>query len=341
MFLIIHTFIFTKCRSDAVMYAKHREIADFVRNNRTTRENMHPGKRVRWAGFDMDECIGSLMPVWPYCDYMLDHVPQQKRYSFLQEIATRLAAANAASRIWIIRPELDAVLKRLSEAQQRGEIVGCFILSNNASLRLVETVRLMLNIRVTKLTHNRNPLFLVGWHRTAPCRLRRTTKSWDMIQHCLKASGYPQITSKRDLLFYDDLSHLLQKEIPHYIQVPPYYYVTPHKRIHDVLQSMFAEFDLREPAVTATIREADGMEKQEILSDRELMQVPPPAESKREMDVFLAGLDMFLQDGAPSPPRSSSSSPPPRKRGYTRKLRSLTASAYTRRAARRGFGEKK
>jgi hypothetical protein len=154
-----------------------------------------------------------------------------------------------------------------------------------------------------------------------------------MIQHCLKASGYPQITSKRDLLFYDDLSHILQKEISHYIQVPPYYYVTPHKRIHDVLQSLFAEFDLKEPAVTATIREADGMEKQEILSDRELMQVPPPNDSKREMDVFLAGLEDFLQDGVPSPPRSQPSSP--RKRGHTRKLRSVGASAYTRRASRR------
>lgn len=294
----------------------------------------NPGKRVRWVGFDMDECIGSLMSVWPYCDYMLEHVPKEKRYAFLQEIAARLANANTASRIWIIRPELDAVLKRLGEAQQRREIVGCFILSNNASLRLVETVRLMMNIRTAKLTHSQRPLFLVGWHRTAPCRLRRTTKSWDMIQHCLKASGYPQITTRRDLLFYDDLSHVLQKEIPHYIQVPPYYYTTPHKRIHDVLQSLFAEFDLREPAITATIREADGMEKQEILSDRELVQSPPPTESKKEMDVFLTGLEGFLQDGAPSPTRSTSSSPTPRKRGHTRKLRSAGASAYTRRAPR-------
>ena len=297
-------------------------------------QNHNPGKRVRWVGFDMDECIGSLMSVWPYCDYMLDHVPRQKRYEFLQEIATRLANANAASRIWIIRPDLDVVLKRLCEAQQRGEIVGCFILSNNASLRLVETVRLMLNIRAAKLSSQRQPLFLVGWHRTAPCRLRRTTKSWDMIQHCLKASGYPQISSKRDLLFYDDLGHILQKEIPHYIQVPPYYYVTPHKRIYDVLQSLFSEFDLRDHSVAATVREADGMEKQEIHSDKDLMHTPPPLESKREMDVFLSGLELFLMDGAPSPPRSPTST---RKRGHTRKLRS-SASMYTRRASRGGGG---
>ena len=311
-------------------------------HNRST-----PGKRVRWVGFDMDECIGSLMPVWPYCDYLLDHLQRDRRYAFLEELANRLVAANAASRIWVLRPELDIILRRLVEAKQAGEIVGCFILSNNASLRLVEVARLMMNARARKLTGNQSPLFLVGWHRTAPCRLRRTTKSWDMIQHCLKASGYPQASSKRDLLFYDDLAHILGQEIPHYVQVPPYFYVTPHKRIYDAIQSLIADFDIPDKSVASAIREGDGMERQEVIGDREMSLTPPPTDSKKDIDIFINGLEAFLQNGHPTPP-STPGSPQgnvqggglfkksTRRRGHTRKIRHRGSGSYTRKATTGG-----
>ena len=182
---------------------------------------------IRWVGFDMDECLGSFMSLWAFCELIPKYIAPSERSAFLNALADRVLNS---SRLWVFRPGLDPLWRALAEAQSRGQIVGCFILSNNGSADLVELLRRMLNMKAR--THARTPggampLFLAAWNRYSSCRGGRRIKEFDQIQRCLASEGLPTMSRVQDLLFYDDLEHVLQRQIPHYVRVRPYFNSTP------------------------------------------------------------------------------------------------------------------
>lgn len=254
---------------------------------------------IRWVGFDMDECLGSFMPLWAYVDFLMKKLPKDKHESFQLDIAKRISDVNGV-RTWLFRPELDKLLIKLEQAYKERKIIGCFILSNNASERLVNTVRMALNYRIERLTGNRDAFFHVGWHRTAKCRGGKETKEFKGIQACLRSAHLPPLNDPDDLLFFDDLEHVLKKEIFHYVQVPPYYHVTPHKRVFEILQSIFTSYGISSETLKEVTDLADKMEADDLRTDREISLDPPTEKSRSEMSVFLEGLDRFLENRKPN-----------------------------------------
>jgi hypothetical protein len=247
-------------------------------------------RSARWVGFDVDECLGSFMPLWSYVQYL----PNAKADAMLTQIAQRLSDVNS---LWLFRPGLDSILAALLQAQKGGKITGCFLLSNNASARLIECIRRYLNDRAWKITTrlysaterpgNAKTLFWYGWHRTAACRNRSEVKSWETIQHCLKSVHAPLPTSHRDVLFFDDMSHKLQQEIPHYIQVPPYENVTPHALVFREIKGLFQN----EGIPTRDVYE-DG-ESYERQNESPTTLRPPKQDDSH---LFLEGIQQFLED---------------------------------------------
>jgi hypothetical protein len=99
----------------------------------------------------------------------------------------------------------------------------------------------------------------------------------------------PLPTSIRDLLFFDDMSHKLQQEIPHYIQVPPYEYVTPHALVFREIKGLF---------------QSEGIPTQDLYRDGDMYEreyaspdtLQPPKDD--DSALFLEGLQRFLEDSS-------------------------------------------
>jgi hypothetical protein len=249
---------------------------------------------IRWVGFDMDECIGSLISLWPYFDYMLTYISRSVRTELFKDMVKKISDANTASRIWIMRPELDKILTLLAQAQQEGKIYGCFVLSNNGSALLVQTAIEIMNYRAKQLTSTPYDLFIAGWYRNSPCRNNSMVKDFNTIQNCLKHEKLPTLASKDHLLFYDDLNHDLASEIQHYVRVPPYYNTTPSSLIFDTIQSVLSEYNVSSKIIDKSQTQANYVEEHDIRADKELVLNPPAQSAKMEMNVFVNGFMRFI-----------------------------------------------
>ncbi len=266
----------------------------------------------RWVGFDMDECLGSFMSLWPFCNVL----PQKAVFSletkiaYLSRIADRLAFSD---RVWLFRPELDPLLAALVQAKRKGIIQGCFILTNNGSAEITEVVRRMLNLRANVI--NTSPataasaataaktmseLFVVGWHRYTPCRKRTgsiLTKNLQCVQNCLADSGLPTLTDRQSLLYFDDFAdHVLSKEIPHYVTVKAYFHYTPISLVYNEIRGIIHEFKVPKGIVDGVLEAGHVQEEKDLKSDKELI-VYPPAENNTSFSL-LRHFAHFLQ-GSP------------------------------------------
>jgi hypothetical protein len=216
----------------------------------------------------------------------------QEQDRLLTRMAQRLSETRAH---WLFRPDLRHLLDALQRAEKQGAIAGCFILSNNGSARLVELVRRMLNCYTGSATDPTRGLFKAGWHRGARCRGGRTTKTWEQVVACLKSAGLPPPLHVRDLLFYDDLVHVMAKEIPHYVQVPPYFHVTPTALVFRDLKPVFQQEGISAERIAEVVKSAETAEEQDMAEDRQLKMRPPtPAETAGDMGVFMSGFQRFL-----------------------------------------------
>ena len=259
-------------------------------------------------GFDMDECLGSFMSLWPFCNVL----PQKAGFSldtkiaYLSRIADRLAFSD---RVWLFRPELDPLLAALVQAKRKEIIQGCFILTNNGSAEITEVVRRMLNLRANVI--NASPttaataktmseLFVVGWHRYTPCRKRTgsiLTKNLQCVQNCLADSGLPTLTDRQSLLYFDDFAdHVLSKEIPHYVTVKAYFHYTPISIVFNEIRGIIHEFKVPKAIVDGVLEAGHVQEEKDLKSDKELI-VYPPSESNTSFSL-LRHFAHFLQ-GSP------------------------------------------
>jgi len=196
-------------------------------------------REVRWVGFDMDECLGSVMPLYTILPKL------QSRDDFLRMFGL-LYESEITGRTWLFRPALFKALRLLWSAYDRGAIEGAFILSNNGSDILVKSVGLMLNYFIQRLLNlSEMPnAFQLGVHMGAPSRTQfGGIKSFEVVQHVLNTHDLPQCTSPDHLLFFDDMPHVMKSQITHYIQVPAYFNHTDVSILADVLAPLGEELD--------------------------------------------------------------------------------------------------
>lgn len=189
---------------------------------------------VRWVGFDMDECIGSVMPLFYFVESM--------DLADMLRIADALIVSEERGVTWLIRPALREILLLLGRTYFAKQIQGAFILSNNGSELLVNFMAVLLNRWIRYLFQlSEDPLvFVMGVSASSSVRLAlgdkmTYVKSFDVVQHCLGSYGFPPCSSPSDLLFFDDQPHVLANEIPHYCRVRAYHNQTPVWRVQEVL----------------------------------------------------------------------------------------------------------
>lgn len=258
----------------------------------------------------MDECVGSFMPLWPYCDFLLSELKEPQRQRFFVDLVDKIASLSFGESppLWLFRPELHKLLRKIVNAFLLGEIEGCFILSNNGSELLVETVKEILNRAASNMmsqsklttggTKRREKLFKVGWHRYSLCRKNSIVKSWSVIQHCLKVNDLPQLSEENrgraDILFFDDMNHELEKEIPNYVKVPPYFNYMPFQRVFEYLEPLFEQHNIAGNLKAEIRKIAESQERFDFMEDYMFHLRTPSPKVKQEINIFLEGFHRFL-----------------------------------------------
>ncbi len=238
-----------------------------------------------WVGFDMDECLGQFLSLWPFCELLTDRLPPSQRDSYLTLVAKRI---EESTQHWLLRPGINAILQTLVQAHNHQQIYGCFLLSNNGSQELVEVVRRVLNLRANRFGSH-GTLFLTGWSRNSPCRKGDLRKHLDEIQECLRSEQLPGV---QRLLFFDDMEHVLAKQIGgDYILVSPYTYYTPVDLVYHILTPVFQRLQISSQILQSISRRAKQMEQAD-LRDSDLHLSSPPA---AEWVEALQALRVFLQ----------------------------------------------
>lgn len=238
---------------------------------------------IRWVGFDMDECIGSVGPMYTF----LTTTQPAHPYEFL------LAETELLRNTWLFRPVMKKVLRVLWQAQKQEKIYGCFIYSNNGSQELVNFVRNTLNMMIKMLyklpdVPNMFQMAVSYYHVCRPDEV----KDYAGIVRCLKYHKLPPPTSTNDLLFFDDLQHALQNEIPHYVQVQPYWNRMPVDMLASAIGNVVG--------IELPIKAAQKQE-QEDLGHLDYVLEPQP-ENDYETDVaqWLGAIKEFLKKKRPS-----------------------------------------
>lgn len=198
---------------------------------------------VKWIGFDMDECIGSVMPLYTF----IAELPRAFRAAGEQDTAKMyntikncIYLSERAKQTWLLRPAMYDALEALYQAYKAGRFYGAFILSNNGSQKLVNFIAYYCNSYLWRRFHDYTypQIFKMAVSRHSPCRSPGSQdKTFDEVQRALTAHGQPLLTSPRDLMFFDDQEHILAGEIPHYVRVRPYYNYCKVDRVSGALAS--------------------------------------------------------------------------------------------------------
>jgi hypothetical protein len=184
---------------------------------------------VKWIGFDMDECIGSVMPLYTF----IAELPRAFQAAGIQDTAkiyntikNGVYLSERAKETWLLRPAMYDALEALYQAYKAGRFYGAFIFSNNCSQELVSFLAFYCNAYMWRRFYDYTypQIFKMAVSRDSPCRSPGSLdKTFDEVQRALAAHGQPLLTSSRDLMFFDDQEHILAGEIPYYVRVRPYY----------------------------------------------------------------------------------------------------------------------
>ena len=194
----------------------------------------------------MDECIGSIMPLYDILSNLPKLVSEgntsHSENHIKYEMMRILFDSEQARKTWLLSHAMFSALKHLYKAFQSNQIYGAFILSNNGSFDLVCFVACFLNYSVWRLFDTQpnypNIFKMAMWIDAPPRRKYGSIKNYEVIQACLKAEGLPECSSRNDLLFFDDISHPLQNEISNYVRVSPYLFQTEINTLIETLTPM-------------------------------------------------------------------------------------------------------
>ena len=253
--------------------------------------------RTRWVGFDMDECVSSVMPLFELAEYAYRIDNQRDRYMFYYHLAQIIYRSEDSGETWLIRPVMFSVLPILAEAQSKGDIQGAFMYSNNGSAALVTFIGFFFNvcIKLMKGLSYVPSLFQMAAWNGAPCRVPHgMVKSYESIQDCLEAMKLPQCSSRNDLLFFDDMTHQLKYETSFYATVPAYLNHTPVARVMNAvfpLRTWMGESDWS----IVTERMLNNQRNDFNRPDNTYVLRRQPSEAKQtDMLVFHSALKSFL-----------------------------------------------
>lgn len=266
----------------------------------------------------MDECVGSVMPLYAF----LAEFVNRDGPNVLPTMRALLIHSELSGKTWLLRPAMVHLLLRLFEAQKAKQIVGVFLFSNNGSGSLVTFIRYLLNGLVAFLTDDEEGenLILMSVHAHHESRPANYVKSYEVIQGSLAAHGLPTLASPHDLLFYDDMAHVLKDETPHYVQVRAYKNITPVPNLVEVFAffNNYLGTDVYESIVNMALR--DQTKDRSEYPDQ-VFQPPTLEETQTDFLQMDAALRHFLQS---KPPRKRPRMIPASPRKIKRKSRSPT-----------------
>lgn len=180
--------------------------------------------RIRYIGFDMDECVGHVHPLHPFTNEFMTR--EKADIATVNRAAASLAACERARRTGFLRPCIPDVMCAVYDAVKRGQIRSAFLFSNNSNHSLVEFVGLLLEtvVQQERGLAERPRLFEMVISYQSPERGEPTgIKDWASVTRSLAHHGLPLPTTTSDLLFFDDKTHALTPEIKHYTVVPAYH----------------------------------------------------------------------------------------------------------------------
>lgn len=242
----------------------------------------------------MDECLGSVMPLYTILPKL------RNRNDFLQMFGL-LYESEITGRTWLFRPAIFKALRLLWSAYDRDAIEGSFILSNNGSDILVKSVGLLMNYFIQRLLNlDEMPnVFQLGIHLSAPSRASfGDVKSFELVQHVLEAHDLPQCTSPDHLLFFDDMPHVLQSQITHYVRVPPYFNHTDVAILADVLAPLGEELDHWHSVIIDAV---DIQQEEFLRPDNKYIMSPQNYDAiENDETMFRKAFQEFLGTARPS-----------------------------------------
>lgn len=259
-------------------------------------------KPIRWVGFDMDECIGSVMPLYVLVSELPRIVQKnrakQKDTKIVYELIRLLFESELSMKTWLVRPAFFSALGNVYHAYQDKKIQGAFIMSNNGSEELVSFMSFFLNLCIWEIydaKKERPIIFQMAVYADSPARKGYPyLKNYEIVQKCLQAEGLPLCSSPNDLLFFDDIDHPMSKEIKHYVQVPAYLNQTEIKRFLVAIQPMqdfFEEEDwntIVQQSLLLNVRDFNR-------PNNTYKPFPQPTyETVRDLKVFNDGFRSFL-----------------------------------------------
>lgn len=199
---------------------------------------------LKWVGFDMDECMGSLMPLYAFVTRLPNVYTTRisgKPEVIYEAMKNALYISENYKLTWLLRPAFYDALIILYNAYKNGKIHGAFIFSNNGSQELVDFMVYYCNGWIARKINDESGLsvFKMGVSRESPLRSPGSLiKNLSEIQNALVKKGLPIINNENDLLFFDDMKHELAHEIRNYVQVRPYLNLCPLERVINALEDI-------------------------------------------------------------------------------------------------------
>lgn len=193
----------------------------------------------------MDECLGSFMPLFFFVEEMPKLSKSDKIMYYLMSI---LLKSEQEGRTWFLRPVMFRIIERLFKALEQKKIQGAFIFSNNASDELVNFVASFLNFCIReKFGIGEVNVFQMAISRNSPARKGYgLIKNYEVIQKCLQHAGLPPCSSEQDLMFFDDMNHELERQIPNYVHVPAYFNQTEINTMFHTIHPLHVFFKLND-----------------------------------------------------------------------------------------------
>jgi hypothetical protein len=190
----------------------------------------------KWVGFDLDECIGSVMPLYVF---LIGAKGLGNEREILQQYRKSLFLSEMLKETWLLRPAMYFALRNVYNAYKSGKLYGAFIFSNNGSQELVDFIAYYCNGWMSRYFRDKKHpiIFKMAICRGSSYRPPNSlVKSYDEISNALIMNGLPPFSNKSDLLFFDDLVHVLQGEIDNYVHVRPYNNLCP---IDNVINALY------------------------------------------------------------------------------------------------------
>ncbi len=247
----------------------------------------------KWVGFDMDECIGSVMPLYSFV-VSLPRLSGKKK-EVLACVMQSLYLSESEKATWLFRPAMYTALELVYRAYKDGAIAGAFVFTNNGSENLVRFVAKYCNYWMARHARDfgKPKIFQMAVSRVSPLRSPGSLeKSYAEVQRALGGAGLSALSGPDDLLFFDDMPHRLQSEIAHYVQVRPYMNTCPLDRVVEALKDCAK---LVTPEIWARVLEEAKADDRGDRRDGAVSTPPTVRDTLEDKAVFQGAFGSFLR----------------------------------------------